>query len=176
MAAEDSSLIRLVISFNGCSGWHSLHQLFIHSESVCCLYSKRQSWLFVLHISICAVLDRNWKSNAATGKALFELNDKTCIFTFSPWYFGFSLSTAMMGRMGPLLAAALWIRRRVLGWCSIPPSLRVKEGNLSSTAPTLTTTCPPRPCQETPPSTARGKPFPSTRSTVSLFTVSTFHF
>lgn len=132
--------------------------------------------MFVFHISICAVLARDWKSNAATGKALFELNDKTCISTFSPCHFDFSLSTAMMGRMGPLLAAALWIRRRVRGWCSIPPSLRVREGNLFSTALTLTTTCPPRPCHETPPSTARGKPSPSTHSTLSLFTVFTFHF
>lgn len=132
--------------------------------------------MFVFHISICAVLARDWESNAATGKALFELNDKTCIFTFPPVVLvSLSLSPAMMGRMGPLLAAALWIRRRVLGWCSIPPSLRVREGNLSSTAPTPTTTCPPRPCHETPPSTARGKPSPSTHSAVSLFTVSTFH-
>lgn len=87
------------------------------------------------------------------------------------YFLSSSLSAAMMGRMGPLLAAALWIRRRVRGWCSIPHFLRARGGNLSSTAPTLTTTCPPRPCHETPQSTARGKPSPSLP-----FTVLTLHF
>lgn len=32
---------------------------------------------------ICAVESEDQKSNAATGKSVFELNDKTCIFTFS---------------------------------------------------------------------------------------------
>ncbi|KAL1278548.1 hypothetical protein QQF64_025221 [Cirrhinus molitorella] len=38
----------------------------------CCIQSKRQSRLFVFHISICAVLARDWESNAATGEAFYD--------------------------------------------------------------------------------------------------------
>lgn len=71
--------------------------------------------------------------------------------------FPLSLSTASMGRMVPRQAAAPWIRRRILGWCSTLLSPRVSAGSPSCTAQTRTMTRPPKPCRATPPSTVRGK-------------------
>ena len=58
-------------------------------------------------------------------------------------------------RMAPRPAAAPWTRRRrpALAWSSTQTSpATASGGSPSSTAPTATTTCPPNPCPETPPS------------------------
>lgn len=72
------------------------------------------------------------------------------LLSLPPW-------PASMRRTVPLQAAVPWIRRRVQGWCSIPPSPRASAGSPSCTAPTPTTTPRPRPCRATPPSTVRGE-------------------